>query len=138
MVSTFSELLKREFGSKLGPTGDEYIGYTLQGALRMEQLLKDLRAYTLASTSDPVPVEDVDAVAMLDKALANLGASIRDSGASITRSDLAAREDFMNFRWSSFSRTWSATPSGTGARRFSADTCRGGPPGSRLALFGSG
>ncbi len=88
MVSTFSELLKKEFGSKLGPTGDEYIGYTLQGALRMEQLLKDLRAYTLASTSEPVPVEDVDAGAMLDKALVSLAASIKESGASITRDDL--------------------------------------------------
>ena len=46
MVSTFSELLKREFGSKLGPVADEYIGYTLQGALRMEQLLSDLRELT--------------------------------------------------------------------------------------------
>ena len=88
MVSTFSELLKREFGSKLGPAGDEYIGYTRQGALRMEQLLKDLRAYTLASTSEPVPVEDVDAVAVFDKSLQNLAAAINDSGASITRSGL--------------------------------------------------
>jgi PAS domain S-box-containing protein len=88
MVSTFSELLKREFGSKLGPTGDEYLGYTLQGALRMEQLLRDLRAYTLASTSEPVPAEDVDAGAMFDKSMENLAAAIKDSGASITRSDL--------------------------------------------------
>ena len=88
MVSTYSELLRREFGSKLGPTGDEYIGYTLQGALRMEQLLRDLRVYTLASTSEPVPAEDVDAEAMFDKALGNLAAAIKDSGASITRSDL--------------------------------------------------
>ena len=88
MVSTFSELLKREFGSKLGPTGEEYIGYTLQGALRMEQLLRDLRAYTLASTSEPVPAEDVNAVTMFDKALENLAAAIKDSGAVITRSDL--------------------------------------------------
>jgi PAS domain S-box-containing protein len=88
MVSTYSELLKREFGSKLGPAADEYIGYTLQGALRMEQLLTDLRAYTLASTSEPVPAEDIDAGAMMDKALESLAASIRDSGASITRSPL--------------------------------------------------
>jgi PAS domain S-box-containing protein len=88
MVATYSELLKKEFGSKFGPAADEYIGYTLQGALRMEQLLKDLRAYTIASTSDPVPFEDVDASVMLDKALANLEASVKDSGASITRSAL--------------------------------------------------
>jgi hypothetical protein len=88
MVSTFSELLRREFGSKLGPVADEYIGFTLQGALRMEQLLKDLRAYTLASTSEPVPAEDVDAAVVFDKTLENLAAAIRDSGAAITSSSL--------------------------------------------------
>ena len=88
MVSTYSELLRKEFGSKLGPAADEYIGYAIQGAQRMQQLLTDLRAYTLASTSDPVPLGDIDAGAMLDKALANLEAVIKDSGASISRSDL--------------------------------------------------
>jgi len=88
MVSTYSELLKREFGSKLGPAADEYIGYTIDGALRMEQLLKDLRAYTLASTAGHEPAADVDSGESLDKALANLSAAIKDSGASITRTDL--------------------------------------------------
>ena len=55
MVSTYGELLKREFGGQLGASGDEYIGYTIQGALRMEQLLKDLRAYTLASSAGQEP-----------------------------------------------------------------------------------
>ena len=85
---TYSELLKREFGSRLGATGDEYIGYTIEGALRMEQLLKDLRAYTLASTSGLEPAGDVDSGESLDKALANLAVAIKESGASITRSDL--------------------------------------------------
>ena len=88
MVSAYSELLKREFGSRLGATGDEYIGYTIEGALRMEQLLKDLRAYTLASTSGLEPAGDVDSGESLDKALANLAVAIKESGASITRSDL--------------------------------------------------
>ena len=81
-------MLKREFGSRLGATGDEYIGYTIEGALRMEQLLKDLRAYTLASTSGLEPAGDVDSGESLDKALANLAVAIKESGASITRSDL--------------------------------------------------
>ena len=84
MIATFSELLKRDFGDKLGPDGAEYIGYALQGALRMEQLLHDLRAYTLASTSAQEPIEEIDARNVLDKALANLEAAISDSGASIT------------------------------------------------------
>jgi len=85
MVSIYSELLKKEFGSKLGPSGDEYISYTIQGALRMEQLLKDLRTYTLASTAVQEPPGDIDANKSLDKALGNLEGAIRESGASVTR-----------------------------------------------------
>ena len=49
MVAVYSQLLQRQFGDKLGPTGDEYIGYTIQGARRMESLLRDLRTYTQTS-----------------------------------------------------------------------------------------
>ena len=88
VVSIYSEMLKREFGDKLGPDGLEYLDYTLQGALQMEQLLKDLRAYTLATTMSQESAEVVDAGEILDKALANLGAAIMDSGASITRTSM--------------------------------------------------
>jgi light-regulated signal transduction histidine kinase (bacteriophytochrome) len=88
MVSTYSEMLVRKFGDKLGPDGAEYLGYTLQGALRMEQLLKALRAYTLASTSDRNAIGYVDAETVLDKSLENLGAAIIESGASISRTSL--------------------------------------------------
>ena len=88
MVAIYSELLKSEFGAKLGTLGDEYIGYTIQGAVRMEQLLQDLRAYTQASTMEQAPTEEIDAGKILDKALANLHAAIKDSDASITRTSL--------------------------------------------------
>jgi PAS domain S-box-containing protein len=88
MVATYSEMLRKYFSGQLGPSGDEYIGYTLQGALRMEQLLKDLRAYTQAATAGTELTQDIDAGAVLDKALANLEAAIKDSGASISRAAL--------------------------------------------------
>src|SRR5690242_19800600 len=88
MVATYSELLKREFGGKLGPSGEEYIGYILQGALRMEQLLRDLRAYTVASTSGQEPVENADATQSLDKALCNLEAALQENNASVTHTGL--------------------------------------------------
>jgi hypothetical protein len=88
MVATYSEMLQRKFGGKLGPSGDEYIAYTIQGALRMEQLLRDLRTYTQASTMEHEPAEDIDAGTVLDRALQNLEAAIKDSGASITRTAL--------------------------------------------------
>jgi PAS domain S-box-containing protein len=88
MVATYSDMLQRKFGGKLGPSGDEYIRYTIEGALRMEQLLRDLRAYTQASTMEQEPTEDIDAGKILDQALLNLDTAIKDSGASIARSDL--------------------------------------------------
>jgi len=38
MVATYSEMLKRKFGGKLGPLGEEYIGYTVQVHCAWEQL----------------------------------------------------------------------------------------------------
>ena len=88
MVAAYSELLRKRFGGQLGPTGDEYIGYTVQGALRMESLLRDLRTYTQVSVSGQEPNEDADAGEILDKALASLEIAIRESGATISRSGL--------------------------------------------------
>jgi PAS domain S-box-containing protein len=88
MVATYSEMLKKEFGGRLGPRGDEYIGYTVQGALRMEQMLKDLREYTRVSISGQEPAQDLDSGKILDMALANLQAAINESGASITHTAL--------------------------------------------------
>jgi len=88
MVAAYSELLRREFAGKLGPHADEYLGYTVQGAMRMEKLLKDLRAYTLISTSELEPNEEVDAGEVLSNVIANLGVAIKESGALITHSAL--------------------------------------------------
>jgi PAS domain S-box-containing protein len=90
MVAAYSELLKMEFGGQLGAAGDEYIGYTLHGAMRMEQLLKDLRAYTLVSTCGQTPAEELDSNRALDKALADLETAIAASKASVTRTPLPA------------------------------------------------
>jgi len=88
MVATYSELLRKEFAGQLGPNGDEYIGYVIDGALRMEQLLADLRAYTLVSSTGQEPTEDVDADSVLEKVLANLAVAIKESGASIRNTAL--------------------------------------------------
>ena len=88
MVCTYSELLKKKFSEKIGPLGEEYIGYAVEGAARMEQLLADLRAYTQVSMAGQEPTEDSDAGEMLNQALANLEVAIRESGAAISRTTL--------------------------------------------------
>jgi PAS domain S-box-containing protein len=88
MVATYSELLQKRFGDQLGETGAEYIGHTVQGALRMENLLRSLRMYMRVSTGEQGPPEEIDAAAVLQKALANLAVAIKDSGASVTHTAL--------------------------------------------------
>jgi PAS domain S-box-containing protein len=86
-VAIYSQMLKKQFGGMLGPEGDVYIGYTLQGALRMEQLVRDLLTYT-QSSSDTPPAEPVSAKEGLEQALSNLHGAIRESEASVTASEL--------------------------------------------------
>ncbi len=88
MVAAYSELLQKKFGGKLGAAGDEYIRHTVQGAMRMETLLRDLRTYTQVSTAEYEPTEDIDAAEVLKHAVANLEVVIRESGASIESTDL--------------------------------------------------
>ena len=88
MVAAYVEMLKRKFGGALGPSGDEYIRYTVEGTSRMEQLLADLVAYTHASTLGEEPKEDIDAQKILKAALGNIEAAIQESGALITHTEL--------------------------------------------------
>ena len=83
MVAAYSELLQKRFGGQLGPVADEYIGFTVAGAARMETLLRDLRTYTQVSTAEQLPPGEIDARAVLDKALANLEVAIHDAGATV-------------------------------------------------------
>jgi len=83
MVAAYSELLQKKFGGKLGPAADEYIGHTVNGAIRMETLLRDLRTYTQVSARDHEPPGEIDAGAVLAKALGNLESSIRENGATV-------------------------------------------------------
>ena len=88
MVTIYSELLQEQFGNKLGSTGEEYLGYTVKGAMRIGSLLRDLRTYMQVSMAEEEPKEDVDAGAILEKALANLEIAVNDSGASISHTAL--------------------------------------------------
>jgi PAS domain S-box-containing protein len=88
MVSIYSELLKKRFSEKLGAEGDEFIRYTIEGALRMEHLVRDLLAYTSASANversgSPARVRDA-----VDHAITSLRPAITEAGATVTSSDL--------------------------------------------------
>jgi PAS domain S-box len=84
MVTAYGEMLRKKYGGKLGENADAYIGFIVEGASRMERLLRDLRAFTHASVGADGPIPLVSAEEVLKIALTNLKSAIDENGAEIT------------------------------------------------------
>ncbi len=87
MVASYTQLLARRYKGKLGADADEFIGYAVDGASRMQALIDDLLSYSRIGTraNEPAPVRAGDS---LDAALHNLRAAIEQSGAVVTHDAL--------------------------------------------------
>ena len=83
-VTSFLQLLQRRYKGKIDSDADEYIGFAVDGAHRMKQLIGDLLAYSRVD-SQAKPFEPVALGAALDVALENLKSAIQESGAVIAR-----------------------------------------------------
>jgi PAS domain S-box-containing protein len=88
MVVNFTELLGREYAGKLGEEADQFISYSVEGALRIEALLKALLSYWEVTEREQDSFAPIDGGAVLAKALSNLQAAIAQSGAMITSDPL--------------------------------------------------
>ena len=88
MVVNFTELLGREYAGKLGEEADKFIAYSVEGALRIEALLKALLAYWEVNGREHDGSVSVDCGAVLAKALLNLHTAISESGATVTSDPL--------------------------------------------------
>ena len=89
MIAIYSQLLREEAGDQLDDKAKSYLRFALEGAFRMEALLRDLLSYARAAASpDGNPAEDSDSGAALNEALANLAASFQDTGAEVCRVSL--------------------------------------------------
>ena len=88
MVVNFNQLLVREYKGKLGEDGEKFISYSVEGALRIEALLKALLAYWEVTERVQDSFASIDSGAVLAKVLLNLHAAITQSGATITSDPL--------------------------------------------------
>ena len=88
MVVNFTELLGQEYSGKLGKEADQFIAYSIEGAQRIEALLRALLAYWEVTEREPGNLISIDCGAVLAKALLNLQAAVADSGAIITSDPL--------------------------------------------------
>jgi PAS domain S-box-containing protein len=83
-VAVYTELLSTRHSDALDAKGRQYLEFIMDGARRMEMLVKDLLAYT-RSGETPDGAAAADAETALAKALSNLAEAVREAGAVITR-----------------------------------------------------
>jgi PAS domain S-box-containing protein len=86
-MKSYIQKLDKEYRDRLDPAADGYITRTVNAAVRMETLIRDLLAYSRVRTEgkDPAPVACGEALA---SAVANLHAAIEESGAAVTAGEL--------------------------------------------------
>lgn len=87
MVASYVELLKRRYQGQLDEKADKYIGYAVDGAVRMQQLINDLLAYSRVGRQDQEFVP-VDTEQLLKHTLKNLKNAIKDQHATVTHDPL--------------------------------------------------
>ncbi|HWB98423.1 MAG TPA: ATP-binding protein, partial [Bryobacteraceae bacterium] len=89
-IRIFNELLSKEYGHTLDQRGASFLEMVGTSALRMENLLGDLLAYTQTSSIPDERAELADSRAALDAALGNLHAALQEANAELIVEDLPA------------------------------------------------
>jgi signal transduction histidine kinase len=82
MVATYTQLLAERYQGKLDENADRYIHYAVDGALRMQTLVKDLLAFSRVGRQVKEP-QTTDCNLVMHGVMANLQSSIQESGACI-------------------------------------------------------
>jgi PAS domain S-box-containing protein len=83
MVASYTQLLAKRYKGKLDTDADEFIGYAVDGANRMQRLINDLLAYSRVTTQGH-GFELVDCAALLEEVLDDLRLAIDESRAVVT------------------------------------------------------
>jgi len=83
MITSYLQLLQRRYAGQFDKDAGEFIAFAVDGAVRMQQLIRDLLTYSRAGTRTQ-PLRTVDCQVILQQVLDNLQMAIADSGAIIT------------------------------------------------------
>ena len=87
MVASYVQLLEREYKGRLGEEADEFIGFAVDGAKRMQALIQDLLTYSRVGRGE-APTEPIDLDSAFDRAMENLHAAIEEAGATVSAEEL--------------------------------------------------
>jgi PAS domain S-box-containing protein len=87
MVTSYLELLERRYKGQLDDKADQFIGYAVDGAVRMQALINALLSYSRIGTKEPT-WQSVDCELLLQEVLTNLQVTIDQNQAIITHDPL--------------------------------------------------
>ncbi len=87
MVASYTQLLASHYRDKLDDDANQYIGYAVEGALRMKTLLSDLLVVSRVVQTE-VNCANSECEAALAEALQNLSGAVKESGAVVTQGPL--------------------------------------------------
>jgi light-regulated signal transduction histidine kinase (bacteriophytochrome) len=81
-VASFTQLLGQRYSGRLDERADQYIGFAVDGARRMQTLIDDLLAFSRVGRVAQ-PLGDVDCDELLERVRSDLAAAIEETGARI-------------------------------------------------------
>jgi PAS domain S-box-containing protein len=87
MVTSYVQLLARHYRGKLDGDADEFIGFAVNGAARMQQLINDLLTYSRVGTKGR-EFEPTDCEIVLQQSLKNLQIAIEEKQAIVSHDPL--------------------------------------------------
>jgi PAS domain S-box-containing protein len=87
MVSSYAQLLEKRYKDKLDADAHDFIGYAVDGAKRMQNLINDLLTYSRVGTRSK-PFEPTDCEEVFAAAIANLDVAIKENKAKVTHDPL--------------------------------------------------
>lgn len=87
MISSYTQLISQRYEGQLDEKAKKFIGYAVDGAVRMQQLINDLLAYSRVNSQGKT-FDTVDSHAILGEALRNLAVVIKENLALIVNDDL--------------------------------------------------
>ncbi len=87
MVASYLQLLADRYGKKLDAQAQEFIGFAVDGAKRMQALIQDLLAYSRVDLRGR-SLEPIDTEQVFGAAISNLKVAIEESGAAISHEPL--------------------------------------------------
>ena len=82
-ISSFTELLVQEYGDRLDGEAEEYVEFIVDGSLRMQQLIKDLLAYSRVNSRGQAFAQ-TDCERVIERVLSSLQFAIAENQATVT------------------------------------------------------